>query len=67
MESLTELVRALVTLIEQLGVMGVFVMTFLESTFAPIPSEATMIWRSSRGCSSSRAFLTFASITVSSL
>lgn len=43
MESLTELVHALVTLIEQMGTLGVFVMTFLESTFAPIPSEATMI------------------------
>lgn len=33
----------LVALVDQLGIGGVFIMTFLESTFAPIPSEATMI------------------------
>ena len=33
----------LVQMVDQLGVVGIFVMTFLESTFAPIPSEITMI------------------------
>lgn len=32
-----------VALVEQLGVLGIFIMTFLESTFMPIPSEMTMI------------------------
>lgn len=33
----------LVALVEHLGVLGIFIMTFLESTFMPIPSEMTMI------------------------
>lgn len=33
----------LVGMVDQLGVLGIFVMTFLESTFAPIPSEMTML------------------------
>lgn len=33
----------LVHIVETLGVWGIFVMTFLESTFIPIPSEITMI------------------------
>lgn len=33
----------LVALVEHLGIGGIFIMTFLESTFAPIPSEITMI------------------------
>jgi membrane protein DedA with SNARE-associated domain len=37
------LVQALVALVEHLGVLGIFIMTFLESTFLPIPSEITMI------------------------
>ncbi len=38
-----QLVHWLVALVEQLGVLGIFIMTFLESTFMPIPSEMTMI------------------------
>lgn len=33
----------LVALVDQLGIAGIFVMTFLESTFMPIPSEITML------------------------
>lgn len=33
----------LVAFVEHLGVLGIFIMTFLESTFMPIPSEITMI------------------------
>lgn len=36
-------VNWLVAFVEHLGVAGVFIMTFLESTFMPIPSEITMI------------------------
>lgn len=36
-------VNWLVHVVETLGVLGIFIMTFLESTFVPIPSEATMI------------------------
>ncbi|MFZ4541293.1 MAG: DedA family protein [Rickettsiales bacterium] len=36
-------VHWLVALVEHLGVLGIFIMTFLESTFMPIPSEMTMI------------------------
>ena len=36
-------VQWLVALVEHLGVLGIFIMTFLESTFMPIPSEMTMI------------------------
>ena len=36
-------VNWLVHIVETLGVWGIFVMTFLESTFMPIPSEITMI------------------------
>lgn len=36
-------VQSLVALVEHLGVAGIFIMTFLESTFVPIPSEMTMI------------------------
>ncbi len=43
MELLSEALHWLVAFIEQMGVVGVFVMTFLESTFVPLPSEATMI------------------------
>lgn len=38
-----EVIHWLVALVDQLGILGIFVMTFLESTFAPIPSEMTMI------------------------
>lgn len=33
----------LVLFVEHLGVWGIFIMTFLESTFVPIPSEITML------------------------
>lgn len=33
----------LVDFVHALGYPGIFIMTFLESTFAPIPSEATMV------------------------
>ncbi len=36
-------VQFLVDFVEHLGVLGIFIMTFLESTFMPIPSEITMI------------------------
>ena len=36
-------IQWLVALVEHLGIGGIFIMTFLESTFAPIPSEITMI------------------------
>lgn len=36
-------IQWLVALVEHLGVLGIFIMTFLESTFMPIPSEMTMI------------------------
>lgn len=38
-----QVVHWLVALVEHLGVLGIFIMTFLESTFMPIPSEMTMI------------------------
>ena len=37
------LVQWLVALVEQLGVLGIFIMTFVESTFVPIPCEMVMI------------------------
>lgn len=36
-------IHMLVQIVDQLGVAGIFVMTFLESTFVPIPSELTML------------------------
>lgn len=38
-----DVVKWLVDLVEHLGILGIFIMTFLESTFMPIPSEITMI------------------------
>ena len=38
-----QVIHWLVVLVDQLGIAGIFVMTFLESTFVPIPSEMTMI------------------------
>jgi len=47
LEALTQwfdtVVHWLVAFVEHLGVLGIFIMTFLESTFMPIPSEITMI------------------------
>ena len=39
----TEAVNWLVLTVGQMGVIGIFVMTFLESTFLPIPCEIVMI------------------------
>ncbi|MES2983939.1 MAG: DedA family protein [Pseudomonadota bacterium] len=36
-------IQWLVAVVEHLGILGIFIMTFLESTFMPIPSEITMI------------------------
>ncbi len=38
-----QVIEWLVAFVEHLGVLGIFIMTFLESTFMPIPSEITMI------------------------
>lgn len=47
MENITQwfdqIVNWLVAFVEHLGVWGILIMTFLESTFVPIPSEITMI------------------------
>lgn len=43
MEWMTEAVNWLVATVEQMGVIGIFIMTFLESTFMPIPCEVVMI------------------------
>ena len=37
------MVHWLVSIVEQLGVLGIFIMAFIESTFVPVPSEAVMI------------------------
>ncbi|RZI47418.1 DedA family protein [Rickettsiales endosymbiont of Peranema trichophorum] len=38
-----DLFLSLVKLVEQFGYLGIFFMTFIESTFIPIPSEVTVI------------------------
>lgn len=38
-----EIISYIVKLVDTLGLPGIFIMTFLESTFIPIPSEVTMI------------------------
>lgn len=38
-----QIAEFLVDFVEMFGYAGIFIMTFLESTFMPIPSEATMI------------------------
>lgn len=43
MEWIDEAIAWLVELVHHMGYLGIFVMTFVESTFVPIPSEATMI------------------------
>jgi membrane protein DedA with SNARE-associated domain len=42
-EKLEEIARWLVDFVHHFGYAGIFIMTFLESTFAPIPSEVTMV------------------------
>lgn len=43
MEWLETCVRWLVDFVHQLGYAGIFIMTFIESTFVPIPAEITMV------------------------
>lgn len=38
-----EAVQWLVAFVHQFGILGIFIMTFIESTFVPLPSEAVMI------------------------
>ena len=38
-----EFLMSLVELVEAMGYIGLFIMTFVESTFVPIPSEVTVI------------------------
>jgi membrane protein DedA with SNARE-associated domain len=38
-----EMLKWLIEVVESFGYIGIFIMTFLESTFLPIPSEITMI------------------------
>lgn len=38
-----QILQAIVTFVHEFGYFGLFVMTFLESTFTPIPSEITLI------------------------
>lgn len=41
--ALHQFVTWLVDIVHQLGYIGIFIMTFVESTFVPIPAEVTMI------------------------
>ena len=43
MEWVHDFVAWLVDFVHQLGYVGIFLMTFVESTFVPIPAEVTMI------------------------
>lgn len=43
MEWIEDVIHWLVDLVHTMGYLGIFVMTFVESTFMPVPSEATMI------------------------
>lgn len=43
MEWLHEAANWLVDFVKHLGYFGIFIMTFIESTFVPIPAEVTMI------------------------
>lgn len=40
---MVELLVGLTELVESLGYLGIFIMTFVESTFVPIPSEVTLV------------------------
>ena len=40
---MVELLVNLTELVESLGYLGIFIMTFVESTFVPIPSEITLV------------------------
>jgi membrane protein DedA with SNARE-associated domain len=43
MEWLHEFLAWLVEFVHELGYFGIFIMTFIESTFVPIPAEVTML------------------------
>lgn len=43
MEYIHHIIDLLVTFVKEFGYIGLFIMCFLESTFAPIPSEITLI------------------------
>lgn len=43
MEWIRELIEWLVSFVHHLGYAGIFLMTFVESTFVPVPAEVTMI------------------------
>lgn len=43
METLHHAIAWLVDFVHHLGYFGIFIMTFIESTFVPIPAEVTMI------------------------
>lgn len=43
MEWLHQAVEWLVEFVQSLGYLGIFIMTFVESTFVPLPAELTMI------------------------
>lgn len=40
---ITTIIDAIVQFVEDLGYVGIFIMTFIESSFLPIPAEITMI------------------------
>ena len=41
---IAEILAWVVELVELLGYWGIFIATFLESTFVPLPSEVTIGW-----------------------
>jgi len=43
MEWVRDIVGWLVDFVQHLGYIGIFIMTFIESTFVPVPAEVTMI------------------------
>ena len=43
MESLQPLLEWIVDFVDSLGYLGIFIMTFIESTFLPVPAEFTMV------------------------
>ena len=43
MEWLQNVADWLVNFVHELGYIGIFIMTFVESTFVPLPAEITMV------------------------